>query len=124
MISPELKNMQYFAKLIKLLNKSKNEDREVILEHLNGNSINYLCEIIYNIIGGNVKLSKRQINKLRSELQHNKKCYRYLSKKGGNEERKRKLIKQNGRGIGTILSIALPIILQLITQMLTKKNKK
>jgi hypothetical protein len=120
---PAIQDMQYFAKLLKLLNKSKNDDREVILEHLNGNSINYLCEVIYNVIGGNIKLSKRQINKLRSELQHNKKCFRYLSKIGGNSDKKRKLIKQNGRGIGTILSIALPIILQLVSEILSRNKK-
>jgi hypothetical protein len=116
-----MKDIRYYSNLLKLIKKSKSDDRNVILEHLNDDSIDFICEVIYNVINGKIRLTKHQTNKLRNKLREDKKCFRYLSKKGVKTKRRRKLIKQNGRGIGAILSIVLPIILELIANYFIKK---
>jgi len=108
---------------LKIINKSNANNRDILLKHLSNDAINFLCEIIFNIINLKVPLSKKTINSLRIGLNKNKSCFRTLSKKDLNIRKRRILIRQNGNGIGLILSAAIPIITQLIKGVLSKNRK-
>jgi hypothetical protein len=114
-------NIKYHIGLLKLLNKSKSPNREIILNHLDDRGVHFICEIIHNIIHSKLRLSKKREKNLREKLINNKKSFRYLSKKANNINKKRKLIKQNGAGIGLLLSAALPFAIQLLTPLLSRK---
>jgi hypothetical protein len=117
---PRKKVKKYFE-LIKLLETSNPKKKEVILNHLDNNSIHFICELVHNVIHNNFQLNNKKINKLKTVLKPMKNCCRYLSKKSGKIERKRKLMVQHGKGLGLILSTAIPILLSLITQYTKSK---
>jgi hypothetical protein len=123
-MAPHSCNIKYHIQLLKLINKSKLPDREIILNHLNDRGIHFICEIIHNIINNKLPLTKKQEIQIRKKLINKKKCYRYLSKKKNNLAKKRKIINQNGAGIGLLLSTALPFAIQLLTPLLKKILKK
>jgi hypothetical protein len=121
-MAPKKCNIKYHIQLLKLITKSKPDDKAVILTHLNDKGIHFICEVIHNIINSKLHLSKKQRSKIREGLMSRKTCYRFLSKKKNNINKKRKIIKQNGAGIGLLLSAALPFAIQLLSPILTRNK--
>jgi len=109
------KRVKNYIGLINLLNKSNSKKKEIILKHLNDKSIDFICELVHNVIHNNFNLSSKKVRKIKTLLHPNKKSFRYLSKKSGRIDKKRKLMVQHGQGIGVILSTVLPILLNVLS---------
>jgi hypothetical protein len=120
-MAPRKSNVKYHIQLMRIITRSKPGDRATILKHLNDKGVHFICEVIHNIINGNLHLSKKQRGLIRRGLMSEKECYRYLSKKKNNLYKKRKLIEQHGEGIGLLLARALPYAVQLIESLFKKK---
>jgi hypothetical protein len=117
---PQTKFKKY-SRLLIVLGKLKNkEDQSIILNHLDGNSINFICETIHNTIHGNINISRRKRKILKNNLLDKKHCFEKLSKKSTKLNEKRVIIKQLGGSISLLLAAVTPIIAQLVAQFLPK----
>jgi hypothetical protein len=103
-------------KLYKALSKLKPDVLSEVLEHLNDNSIDDVCECVFNVIKTDLKLPANTKRKLRKKLQQ--KCSKrnlslIMSKKVAVSKRK-KALSQEGAGIGLILGTVIPLLANLL----------
>lgn len=103
--------------LLRIIKKLKIGEREALIDFLNDNAIDALSECVYNIVckGGSNRLSKRQVNKLKRNLMHNKHNLRIIGNKSVNMKKRKKALTQEGGSLGLILSAAIPLISSLIS---------
>ncbi len=87
------------------------QQRKALLKTADKKLVRCICECVYNILHGNVPLSKKQKNKL---IKH-KYYLRNLCKKGENLKKK-KIVLQKGAGI--IPLILTPILTSLLGKFL------
>jgi hypothetical protein len=99
--------------LVKLLAKLCADDRKVVVEYLNDEAHEVLCECVHNglnnrgIVGDRKKLCQGTI-KCKEDL-------RYISsEKRPLKQRRKKLIQHGGSVIGLILSAVLPLLASAI----------
>lgn len=71
-----------------------------------------------------LKLGTRGLKTLRKNLERDKKRIKYLTKRGGNINRKKKAVKQSGEGIGMLLGVLAPILINLVKSLVSSKKKK
>ena len=100
--------------LYKSLSKIKPEVLKDVLNHLDDNAVDDVCECVYNVIHTDLNLPARVKKRLRQKLKT--KCSRknlaiITSKKNAVSKRK-KALAQEGSGIGIILGTVLPLLAQ------------
>ena len=100
--------------LLKVLRNSKPEIRVQLIEFLNDDAINILSEALYNVLFVDIGLSPENKKKLREEYSKWEKVLRRASKKSNNIKTRKKLLVQNGAGLGAILGLAASILSNLI----------
>ena len=100
--------------LIKVLRNSKPEIRVQLIQFLNDDAINILSEALYNVLFVDIGLSPENKKKLREEYSKWEKVLRSASKKSNNIKTRKKLLVQNGGGLGTILGLAASILSNLV----------
>ena len=100
--------------LLKVLRNSKPEIRVQLIEFLNDDAINILSEALYNVLFVDIGLSPENKKKLREEYSKWEKVLRRASKKSNNIKTRKKLLVQNGAGLGTILGLAASILSNLV----------
>jgi hypothetical protein len=96
--------------LLKVLSKLPDQDRTTLIEYLNGDATNALCECVHNAIN-NRQISGR--HQLCSKALRSKDDLRYISKnhtKSKQKHKLKKLIQVGGSPIGLILSAVLPLL--------------
>jgi hypothetical protein len=96
------------------LKKLKPNHRCSVVNYLNDDGIETLCEIVHNVVHKDIKLSSSKKAKIRKEFGGHRKKLAYLGNKKNDIVEKRKILKQNGGFLGTLLTIAIPIIADLI----------
>lgn len=103
-------------KLYESLSKLKPSVLSNIVEHLNDNSIEALCECVYNVIHTDLKLSSKAKRKLKTKLLSNcsKKNINLIATKKNALSKKRKALSQEGSGIGLILATVVPFLANLL----------
>ena len=87
-----------------------------IAKHFNDTSLDLLTDVAYNIVNSKPKkIPRRRIN----ALKNHKKALMYLANpKNSSENKRRKIIRQEGSGfISMLMSVAIP----LLTSLLSKK---
>jgi len=100
--------------LVQALGKLNRRQFQEVIRHSNQDFVRCLCEIIHNVVVGNIKLKKKDLEKLRSA----RKClYKLCNKKLPVKQQKEALI-QKGHGIFTILSTLLA---GLVGQLIKKR---
>lgn len=103
-------------KLYKALNGLKPDVLSEIIQHLNENSVDALCECVYNVIHTDLSLSPKVKSMLRKKLKtkcKEKNLNSITSKKVSVSKRKLAL-SQEGTGIGIILSTIVPLLANLL----------
>jgi hypothetical protein len=104
------------VKLYTSLHKLKPDVLSEVIQHLDDNSINSLCECVYNVIHTDLKLSPQSKKKLRSQLK--KKCSKAnmhtITMRKISVSKRRKALSQEGAGIGLILATVIPYLAKLI----------
>ena len=96
------------------LKKLKPDHRCSVVNYLNDDGIEALCEIVHNVVHKDIKLSSSKKAKIRKEFGSHRKKLAFLGNKKNDIVKKRKILKQNGGFLGTLLAIAIPIIAELI----------
>lgn len=101
--------------LYQILNKLPKDAFQHLLQHLDDESINDICECVYNVIYTDLKLSKNKRDSLKQKL-HKHCCVKNLKKISNKKltvSKRRKALMQEGEGIGLILSAIIPLLTRL-----------
>ena len=91
--------------LLQVLRKCPKDARGQIISYLNADGINALSEIVHNVLRIEAPLTEYQKRRLRREYTKDKKVLLEIAKKNGTFKKKRKLLKQSGGFLGTLLGI-------------------
>lgn len=108
--------------LLTVIHKLSPEDRCRLIEHLNNDAINLLCESIRNVVNVDVGLPKKKQKYLKRKLSEKSKGnILSIANKKTSLAKRRKLLEQEGGSIGLILAAAIPLISSLISRFTRKK---
>jgi hypothetical protein len=111
------------VKLYKSLHKMKPDVLKEVIQHLDENSIDDLCECVFNVIHTDLSLSSKAKQRLRVQLK--KKCsqnnLRIITNKKIAVSKRRKALSQEGAGLGIILATVVPYIAKLIYDHFSSK---
>ena len=79
--------------------------------------INLICELCRNVLFSKFgqKLGKKSFNKIKKITKPNRNLWLNLANKNVSTQKKRKIISQRGGMLGTIISLAVPLITSLIS---------
>lgn len=99
---------------LKLLGKTKNKKkRKLLLDFAGKEEIGIICTCISHVLKGKMTLPKNNIRKLKTH----KKSLRTLSKKNISMEKKKKILKQKGGILSSILPFALLKLAKLLIKI-------
>ena len=107
-----LNNIYNHSDLLKILAYSKDKYKKAILEKADKNLILAICDIIYNILNGNVYIDTVTKDKLKK--------HKFLLRKIIQKSplsKKKKYLQQKG---GNILSLIIPTIISTVASLLKK----
>ena len=106
-----------FLHILKLCKKLKPEEFNSFLDHLSDNSVDSICECVYNVINTDLKLSSAKRRKLKNHIvsKCNTKNIKLITNKKVSISKRRKLIKQEGGFLGPILAAVIPFLTSLFT---------
>lgn len=109
--------------LYKSLQKVKPDVLSDILQHLNDNSIDDLCECVYNVIHTDLSLTPKVKQKLRKQLKQkcSTKNLRTIVSKKIPVSKRRKALSQEGAGLGIILATVVPYLAKFLYDKFTGK---
>jgi hypothetical protein len=101
--------------LIKVLSSMKPEDLQVILDVLPDDATEIICECVYNVLNTDIKLSPKKKSHLRKFIKSNCSVHRLakISKKSHPISKRRKALKQEGKGLPLLLGAAIPFLMDL-----------
>ena len=91
--------------LIEVLKKCPKDARGQIISYLNSEGIKVLSETIHNVLRIEAPLKDHQKKRLRKEYGGEKEVLLEIAQKRGSFKNKRKLLKQSGGFLGTLLGI-------------------
>ena len=91
--------------LLQVLKKCPKDARGQIISYLNSEGINVLSETVHNVLRIEAPLKDHQKRRLRKEYRKEKEVLLEIAKKRGSFKNKRKLLKQSGGFLGTLLGI-------------------
>ena len=91
--------------LIGVLKKCPKDARGQIISYLNSEGIKVLSETIHNVLRIEAPLKDYQKKRLRKEYGEEKEVLLEIAQKRGSFKNKRKLLKQSGGFLGTLLGI-------------------
>ena len=111
-----LKHKEKFIPLLKILKNMKLETRNVLLDFLSDESIENVCECVYNSIHTDLKLAKKKKLKLKKFLKTN--CNVHNLQKIVSTKvplfKRRNFLKMEGKGLPMILGAAILFLIDLI----------
>lgn len=109
--------------LYRVLARLKSDELGNIIKHLDDNSVDAICECVYNVVHSDLKLSPKAKQTLKKKLKNgcSKKNLYIIMKKKNALSKRRKALSQEGSGIGLILATVAPLLANLL---FGKKNTK
>ncbi len=90
-------------------NRNKPKQRNKLIDYANNKEIHAICEIILNVLNGNIKLANANIKKLKRY----KTALRSLTYKKNSLANRKKTLKQHGGFLSFILPAAIGLLSQL-----------
>jgi len=99
----------------KSLQKLPTDSLKHILQHMDDNSVDKICECVYNVLHTKLKFSSQKKKRLIRSL-HEHCCLKTLKTIGNKKvsvSKRRKALVQEGKGIGLILSAIVPLLTRL-----------
>jgi len=106
--------------MIKIIQKLKPEQLDALLDNVSDNFVDELCECVYNVMHSEhvcAKLSKASRTKLKNHIKT--RCdigrIKKISNKKVSLSKRRKLLKQEGSGLGLILASVIPFLTSLFS---------
>jgi len=112
-----MENRKKYIPLLNILKKLKPTEISGIIDFLNDDAVDNICECVYNVIHTDLNLPKQKKNKLKNFIKANCSIHRInkIASKKENLFKRRKALKQEGKGLPMILATAIPFLIDLIT---------
>lgn len=88
----------------------------ILLNYLNEEGIDSLCEFFYNTIYTDLPIPPGKKRALRNKLKKNccMKNLKHITEKSIHHQLRKKALKQEGKGLGFILSTVVPVLAKLL----------
>ena len=103
--------VQRNVKFFKLLGKLTPRKRKEVLKHAPAELIQAYSEGAFNVLKGNVKLSKKKF----AALKRHKKKLETLARQKGSQKSKKAVLCQRGGFVGLLASVLIPAITGIIS---------
>lgn len=100
-------------KLYECVSKVPKNLQSHMLQHLDDNSIDSICECLFNVVFTDLKLSKQKKSALRKHIKKNIPDINVITNRGMSVSKRRQALAQHGNGIGLLLSAILPFLSKL-----------
>lgn len=112
-INMNTKQRRGYIDILMIIKKLKACDRAKIVKYLKSDVIEFLCECTHNVLYTDLGLKNKSQLKKKLKSQCSIHRLKKISSKNTPIEKKVKALKQEGKGIGLILSAAIPFLLSL-----------
>ena len=122
----EIKELKTYLPLMHSLGQCRDAScRNILMSHLDDPSFKFVNSWITRGVHSPsiLKLSPKRLNTLRTVLSHDKSRIKYLTGQKGAIKRKKAAVRQSGKGIGVLLGILAPLVINLVKDLITKKKK-
>jgi len=106
---------QDFLHFLRVIKNMKRGEFENVIDYLNDNSIDHLCECVYNVIHTDLNMKKTKVNRLKAHIKKNMdaKRLKMIANKKTPLLKRRKALKQEGRGLPLLLASVIPFLANL-----------
>ena len=110
-----LKDKKKYLNLVKVLKRLKDEERSHIIPYLKTDVVEFICECFHNVLYTDIGIKNK--SKIRKKLKSNCSIHRLktIANKSKPFEAKLNALKQEGKGLGLILSAAIPFLMNLFS---------
>jgi hypothetical protein len=112
-------NIESELEVLKLISKCKDKYRSAILKNADKKLINAICECVFNMLKGNLKVDENT----KANLYKYKNILRKLVQKSSLKT-KRKILQQKGGFLQVLLPTILPTLISSIAAYLGSRNSK
>ena len=122
----EIKELKTYLPLMHSLGQCRDAScRNIILSHLDDPSFRFVNSWVTKGVHTPdiLKLSPKRMNILRTVLARDKTRLKYLTGQKGTIKRKKAAVRQSGKGIGVLLGILAPLVINLVKDLISKKKK-
>ena len=111
-----IEKKKYFP-LLNVLRKLDANEVSHVMDFLTDDAIDHVCECVYNVLHTDLSLSGPKKARLRKFIKSNCSVHRLkkISKKTLPVSKRRKALKQEGKGLGMILASVIPFLANLFT---------
>ena len=113
----EVKNVKNFLPLMHSIGRCHgNSERNILFSHLDNKSLKFVCHWLGVCCSDPsvLKLDPKKLKSLKKLLTRDKERIKYITGKKGKIEEKRKLARQSGEGLGVLLGVLAPILINLV----------
>ena len=106
-----------YLPLLNVLRKLDAKDVSNVMDFLTDDAIDHVCECVYNVLHTDLSLSRPKKTRLKNFIKSNCSVHRLkkISKKTLPVSKRRKALKQEGKGLGMILASVIPFLANLFT---------
>lgn len=108
-----LSRKKCYLKLLEILKKLSSKDRSSLVPYLKPEALEFLCECFHNVLYTDLNLPNKNSIKRRLKSSCSVRRLKLIAGKSGAYKAKVNALKQEGAGIGLILSAALPFLTSL-----------
>jgi hypothetical protein len=115
-INTSMHKKKQYLDLLKLLKKLSDNDRSVIIPYLKPEAVEFLCECFHNVLYTDLNSPNKANIKRRLKSSCSVDRLKLIASKSRAYKSKVKALKQEGAGIGLILSAALPFLTSLFSR--------
>ena len=107
-----------FIDLLRIIQKLKSNEFGKLVDYLDDKSIDHICECVFNVCNTDLKIPRSRLKKLKTHIHKNcnVKRIRSISTKKTPLLKRRKVLKQEGRGLPFLLATAIPFLTNLFTK--------
>jgi hypothetical protein len=111
-----LRSRRKYLDLVRIVSKLKPEDRSLLIPYLKTDSVEFLCECVHNVLYTDIGI--RNKNKIKNKLKSQCSVHRLktIASKSLSVTAKTRALGQEGKGLGLILSTALPFLMNLFSR--------
>ena len=105
-----------YIPLLKTLQKLKGDEFSNLVDHLDDGSVDSICECVYNLVYKDLNIPSKKRNHVKKYLKSNCSVHRLktIANKKNSVFKRRRALKQEGKGLPFLLATALPFLANLI----------
>lgn len=116
LVNGSLSGKKQHLDLLKILKKLSDNDRSNLIPYLKHEAVEFLCECFHNVLYTDLKVANKSSIKKRLKSTCSIHRLKLIASKSRAFKSKVNALKQEGAGIGLILSAALPFLTSLFSR--------